>query len=103
MKKTILVGIVAVFLTSGFFSASGQAPAQPQGLLAVLRAGQAVNLKESSGRYEIGVFEKGPDVLGHKIVEVGTDYVVLQDIAGVSESRIPIFSIKSVTMWKVFK
>lgn len=103
MKKTILAGVVAVFLTSGFFSASGQAPAQLHGVLAVLRPGQAVNLKESNGRYEIGVFDKGPEVLGHKVVEVGPDYVVLQDIAGVSESRIPIFSIKALTTWKIIK
>jgi hypothetical protein len=103
MNKTILVSVIVAFLASGIFSASGQAPARPQGVLAVLRAGQAVNLKESSGRFEIGVFDKGPDVLGHKIVEVGNDYVVLQDIAGVSETRIPLYSVKAVTTWKVFK
>jgi len=102
MKKTILA-VVGVFLASGFFSAYGQAPAQPQGVLAVLRSGQGVNLKESNGRYEISVFDQGPDALGHKIVEVGPDYVVLQNIAGVSETRIPIFAVKAVTTWKIIK
>ena len=103
MRKSILVGIVAVFLVSGLFTASGQAPAQPHSVFAVLRPGQAVNLKESNGRYEISIFDNGPEVLGHKVVEVASDYVVLQDIAGISETRIPIFSIKAVTTWKVFK
>lgn len=103
MKKTILISVIVAFLASGFFSASGQAPSRPQGVLTVLHSGQGVNLKESNGRYEIGVFDKGPEVLGHKVVEVGTDYVVLQDIAGVSEIRIPLYSVKAVTTWKVFK
>ena len=47
---------------------------------------------------EIGVFEDSPGPLGHKLVEVGHDYVVVRDIANVMTTRIPIYSIKSVTI-----
>jgi hypothetical protein len=39
--------------------------------------------------------------LGHRVIEVGTDYVVVVDVAGVTETRIPIYSIKSIVRIKV--
>jgi hypothetical protein len=37
---------------------------------------------------------------GHKVVEVGTDFVVVEDIAGVQQLRIPVFSINSIGITK---
>jgi hypothetical protein len=42
-------------------------------------------------------------VLGHKVVEVGADFVVIEDIAGVQQLRIPVYSIKSVRITKIAK
>ena len=68
----------------------------------MLDVGQEVNLKAASGGYEIGVFKANPGPLGHKVVEVGADYVVLQDIRGnVTTTRIPIYSIKAVTIMTI--
>ena len=103
MRNTIVAATVAALLALGIFSASGQAPAKPRGVLAVLHAGQPVTLKDTNGRYEINVFDNGPDLLGYKVVEVGGDYVVLQDVAGVNELRIPIYSVKAVVTLKVGK
>jgi hypothetical protein len=103
VKKTIFALTLTAFLALGFFVASGQAPAQPRGVLSVLHVSQQVSLKETSGRFEIGVFENGPGVLGQKVVELGTDYLVVQDVAGVTETRIPIYSIKAIVTLKVSK
>jgi hypothetical protein len=103
MRQVILASTITTILALGIFSALGQAPAQPRGVLGVLHAGQAASVKESGGRYEISLFENGPEMLGYKVVEVGTDYLVVEDIAGVSETRIPIFSVKSVVTLKVGK
>jgi hypothetical protein len=64
-------------------------------------AGQAVNVKDAGGRYEIGVFANGPEPLGYKVVDVGPDFVVVQDISQVNELRIPIYSIKVVSVLKI--
>lgn len=75
-------------------TASGQEKAR-KGFLSVLKEGQGVVLKESAGRYEITLMEGG-----HKVIEVGPDYVVVEDLAGVTETRIPVFSIKSINRIK---
>lgn len=41
--------------------------------------------------------------LGHKVVEVGTDFIVVEDLVGVTETRIPIYSIKAVTITRLPK
>ena len=68
-------------------------------MLGVLSKGQAVTVKEVGGRYEIGVMPS-VEMLGYTVVEVGQDYVVVEDIAHVNELRIPIFSIKAVSILK---
>ena len=75
--------------------ASGQEKGR-KGFLSMLKEGQGVVLKEAAGRFEITLMEGG-----HKVIEVGPDYVVVEDIAGITETRIPIFSIKSIARIKV--
>ena len=66
--------------------------------LSTLKAGQTVTLREVSGRYEISIFE-GTQI-GHKIIEIGTDYIVVEDAGGVIESTIPVYSIKAIVRIK---
>lgn len=103
MRNTIVAATVAALLALGIFTASGQSPAKPRGVLTILQVGQSVTLKDADGRYEISVIDNGPDLLGYKIVEVGGDYVVVQDFSGVNELRIPIYSVKAVVTLKVGK
>ena len=79
------------------------APAQGQdkprkGFLSVLKEGQAVTVKENGGRYEITVMDEVR--LGQRITEVGADYLVVEDVAGVTETRIPVYSIKAIVRLK---
>jgi hypothetical protein len=50
------------------------------------------------GGYEINMLQNGPEVLGHKVVEVARDFVVVEDIAGINLIHIPIYSVRSVTV-----
>jgi hypothetical protein len=63
--------------------------------LAKLKVGQEVTLKEANGRFEVIVMERLS--LGHKVVEVGDDYIELLDVSGVTTTIIPIYSIKAIT------
>ena len=82
--------ILILLLAGLLFFASGQAPAKPHGVLSVLHAGQPVNLADADGGYKLNLYKDGPDVLGHRVVEVGSDFVVVEDIAGVQQLRIPV-------------
>jgi hypothetical protein len=97
MLRSFLAVLFCATLTLSCLSpaANGQDKGR-KGFLSVLKEGQAILVKEAAGRYEITLMEGG-----HKVIEVGPDYVVVEDVAGVTETRIPIFSIKSITRIKV--
>ena len=66
-----------------------------------LTPGQAVSLTEKDGRYEIGVFPPYMRPLGHRVVEVGPDYVVLRDLVEITDTIVPVYSIKSIKVLRV--
>lgn len=69
------------------------------GVFAPLEKGQKVALKEVAGGYQITVM---PGVeLASKVIEVGADYVVLEDPAGVTQTRIPVYSTRAVVVTRV--
>ena len=94
----LLLGTVVLGASLAFSQRGGDE--RGRGVLGVLSKGQAVTVKDVSGRYEINIFANGPDMLGYKVVDVGNDYVVVEDIAGVTELRIPVYSIKAVSILK---
>ena len=100
--KTLVTGLlIAALVAFVTFSASGQAPAQQRrGFLAVLKEGQSVTLKEIDGRFAIILIEDAPELAGYKVVEVGTDYCSVEDVAGVMQTRISVYSIKSIATIK---
>ena len=69
-------------------------------LLSALRKDQPVVMKEIAGRFEITMMNGTPELFSHKVIEVGDDFLVVEDLAAVSETQIPIFSIKSIVMIK---
>jgi hypothetical protein len=108
MRKGLYASTVAAFLAFGLFCASGQAPVQPRGVLTVLHPGQLVGVTYRDGCYEICGEGLPAQTVDIKVVEVGSDYLVLQypsmlDSGSQSpeghsemEARIPIYSIKAV-------
>jgi len=95
--------ILILLLAGLLFVASGQAPAKPHGILSVLHAGQPVSLADDDGGYRLNLFKDGPEILGHKVVEVGSDFVVVEDIAGIQQLRIPVYSLKSIGITRIGK
>ena len=97
MPRSIIAVLLCATLALACLSpaANGQEKGR-KGFLSILKEGQAVVLKEAAGRYEITLMEGG-----HKVIEVGPDYVVVEDIAGVTEIRISVYSIKSIARIKV--
>jgi hypothetical protein len=96
MKKQIAVvwavGVVAVL-------AAAAPKGGGAGVFGPLEKGRKVTLKETPGGYLIVVV---PGVeLGHTVAEVGADYVVLADAAGVTETRIPVYAVKAVTVTRL--
>ena len=66
-----------------------------------LKPGQAVVLNDKQGCYEIGIFPKEIQPLSHSVIEVGQDYVVLRDLANVTDTIVPIYSIKCIRILRV--
>ena len=100
-RVAICLAIVGVIVIGTSLAFSQRGPERGEGVLSVLTKGQAVNVNETAGRYEIGIFSNGPEMLGYNVVEVGRDYVIVEDVTHVREVRIPIYSIKAVTVLKV--
>lgn len=101
--KLTLIGVVLVFILAiGAITPGQQSAPQRRDFLSGLKVGQSVNLKEVSGRFVLSVIDDGP-ALSHKIVEVGSDFVLLEDVAGVSEIRVPLYTISSFTRLKPLK
>ncbi len=85
-----------------------QSPVLPQEkgktFLSGLKVGQALQIKEVSGRFDITLLDELPALrVGYKVLEVGSDYVLVEDATGITELRIPVYSIKSITKLKLPK
>ena len=102
MNRHLIALYLSAFVTVASFTATshGQEKAR-KGFLSVLKEGQSVSVREVVGRFEITLMK---DVkLGQQVIEVGADYLVIEDIAGVKETRIHVTSIKSITRLKLPK
>lgn len=101
-RKTSVAAVVVAFVMTAHLAFSYSQDREPErkGVLSVLRVGQSVILKEIGDRYEVSFLEREVGVLGHKVVAVGQDWIVVQDLVGAIETRIPIWSIRAVTVIK---
>ena len=103
MKRTILAFIAVCLLGLGSITTGQAPPSQRREFLAVLKVGQSVVVKETAGRFTISTVDDLPDSLSHKVVEVGSDYLTVEDIAGIHQIRIPVYSISSIVRLKTLK
>ena len=70
-----------------------------KGVFSSLRVGQSISLKDEGSAFSITTFE--PELpQSHKVVEVGSDYIVVRDIAEITDTLVPIYSIKSIVKVK---
>lgn len=71
---------------------------RPKKFLSRLKTGQIVSVKDVTGKYELIINEKAP--VGSKVIEIGDDYLVIEDPSGLVETRIHVTSIKSIAKWQ---
>ena len=101
MRRITISLAAAIIIVGTTIAFSQHGPEQGgEGVLSVLSKGHAVSLTDAGGRYEIAVLTNGPEMLGYNVVELGRDYVVIEDIAHVKELRIPVYSVKAVVVLK---
>jgi hypothetical protein len=97
MRRQVL-GVAAVLgLVIGITSTSWTRAIEPQtgkGVFAGLRVGLPVTLKEVGAAYEVSLLDESIPT-AEKIAEVGVDYLVVKNDAGI-ETSIPVTSIKAV-------
>ena len=91
MKNWIWIVVVVAVVTA----LGAQDAKRPKSVFSMLKAGQPVSLKDEGSAYSLSFFE--PEVpLGHTVVEVGEDFVVVRVISGVRETRVPVYSVKAI-------
>jgi hypothetical protein len=86
--------LTALLIVGVSVTTDGSQEQSRRDFLSVLQGAQTVSLKETNGQFELIVMK---DIqLDHRIIAVEPDYIVLEDIAGITETRVPIYSIKSI-------
>ncbi len=103
--KTCIAFIVALVIVVTLASSNlGQEKAKAGGVLATVKVGQAINLKENGESFLLTMIDGESKLLQpHTVLEVGQDFVVVKDFTGLNETRIPITSIKAVVHFKGFE
>jgi len=95
MKKTpllILIAALAAYLSNPTVGATDNPKAS---VFKHLKKGQIITLKDNGQNYSIQVLPNLP--IGHKIVEIGADYLVIEDAAAAFTFYIPVTSIKAIS------
>jgi len=102
MTRPLIAVFLSAFVLAASFTTTGHGQDKPRkGFFSVLKEGQSVSVKDVGGRFDITLIR---DVkLGQKVIEVGNDYIVVEDVAGVTETRIPVYSIRSIVRLKLPK
>ena len=97
MKNTRFLSFFAVLLSCLAVGLAGFAPPPSQGVFAELRAGQAVRLEQLAGRWRIDVLKMDkPLELSHTVIEVGSNFIVLEDITGLQQVHVPLTAVLAV-------
>jgi hypothetical protein len=97
-----LMILLVAFVVAGRSSGTAAPPAEQKRIafLDRLKVGQAVALTDKDGRFEIGVFPPALQPLGHTVIEVAQDCVVVRDLGNITDTIIPIYSIKSIKVMR---
>ena len=66
-----------------------------------LTKGQSVLLKDLGTNYEIDLLPNDAAKLGQEVAEIGDDYVLIRDITGFRETRVPVNAIKAIVKMKM--
>jgi hypothetical protein len=99
-RKLILGQTISlIVLAVAVHSTSTAAPPEEQKRIAFLdrlKVGQAVGLTEKDSRYEVSLLPPDIRPLSHTVIEVGQDFITLRDLGNITDTVVPIYSIKSI-------
>ena len=57
-----------------------------------------MGLKDHGTNFEINVMD---DILqSYEIIKIGDDFIVLEVVANVTQTTIPVYSVKAIVRWK---
>lgn len=100
MQRSWVLLLILVVVLSPLYAQEGKGP-KPTGVLSSLKVGQPISLKENTDSYQLTIIEGDLHIpQSHKIVEVGADWIVIEDVTGLNEVRIPLTSFKAVVHFK---
>lgn len=85
------VGLIAVVIAAH----GADEPKKSSGVFSMLKVGQTVTLRDEGTAFSISFLDEERP-LAHKVIEIGNDHIVLEDVAGVTETAIPVYAVKSV-------
>jgi hypothetical protein len=97
MKNWLIVVLVMIAVATAFGADNEK---KSTGIFSELKVGQHVNLTEHTNSYSISYFEKEIE-LANRVVKIGDDFVVVRDVAGVKEIRIPVYALKGIEKVRV--
>lgn len=97
MKKTPLLILILASALAAYPSnlIVGAAENPKASIFKHLKKGQIITLKDNGHNYSIQVLPNLP--IGNKIIEIGADYLVIEDAAAAFTFYIPITSIKAIS------
>jgi hypothetical protein len=91
---SVLVAVLAVSAAP-----SADETRKPKGVFSALKVGQSVSSKDEGSAFSITVFD--PELpQSHKVIQIGDNFIVVRDIAGITEMTIPVYSIKAIVKVK---
>jgi len=100
-RKTIVNWIWLGFVLVVFAVAlSADEVKKPRGAFSKLRISQQVTMRQEPSGFTISYFDDDTVPLTHKVIEIGEDHIVVEDIAATRETTIPVYALRSIEKLK---
>ena len=99
MKNWIWLGVVLAVIAVSSLPGADEIK-KPKGVFSSLKIGQHVTLKDEGTAFTISYFDQEM-LLAHKVVEVESDHIVVRDLAGVTETTVPVYAVKGIVKVRV--
>lgn len=101
MRLKVLLSFFLIWFCCAGQAAESQSSSVVRSVFSALKTGQHINVTQSPSGLEIGLLNDGAMPAGFIVVEIGVDYLVVDDYSGISRVWIPVTSIKKITHTKL--
>ena len=93
MKCCVWIGFVLAAVIVAFGADDAK---NPKGVFFSLTVGQQVTVRQEPSGFTISYFDDDTVPLTHKIIEIGDDFIVVEDVAATRETTVPIYALRSI-------